>query len=158
MRARIVGRTGRMDNGKLLRRPEFFKRFKRRVKAEKAIEVDCSVRFIRCRNGDRRAEIVILTFTVRHNDIQPIDRTALEYSHQNLLFAIAVFRIRRLCKLMQEVRCGRHKTKARQTDAARFQKKSSIHLMLTSCSILPPVEPPTLVRRPPPLNGHFFIF
>lgn len=99
------------------------------MKAKKAVKIDRTADFTGRRNRNVSPQIVILAFTVGHYHIQPIDRSALENSYQNLLFAVAVFNIGRVCKLVQKFRSRCHKAKARQSDSACFYKKSSVHLI-----------------------------
>src|SRR5215213_5454912 len=108
------------------------------MESEKTIEVDCSIRLTRFRHADRRAQIVIRAFAVRHDHVQSIDRASLEDRNQYFLPGRAADIYRGIRKLVKKFRGGRHQTKARQPNTARFQEISSVHTSLSlegySCS------------------------
>ena len=95
------------------------------------------VSFAGLRDTNRWSKVVIFAVTVRHEHVQTIDCAALKYRHQNLFLAItaAACQCRRVCKLVQKLRCGRHHAKTRQSDPACFQKISSVHNCLPSVKL-----------------------
>ena len=116
-----------MHDRKLFRLPELLQRFQRRVQPEITVEIYRAVRRSRFLNGDIRSQIVIFTIAMRHHHIQSIDRSALKYRDQNLLFAVAFMHCLGIRELLQKIRNRRHQPETRQTYTARFQKISSVH-------------------------------
>src|SRR5690606_32626482 len=90
-------------------------------------QIDNAVGFIRPCDGDGFPQIVIFRIAVRDHDVYAVDGSALKYRDQNF---VRCGTVARLCRgeLVQEPRCRRHQTKARQADAACPKKKSSVHI------------------------------
>src|SRR5687768_17359880 len=97
------------------------------MKSEKTVEIDCAVRFGRALDRNRAAQIVVFILAVGDDHIQPVNRAALENHDQSFLSAERVFTGLSRCELVQKLRRRAHQTETRQSDAARFQKISSIH-------------------------------
>ena len=57
------------------------------MQAEEAVEIDgcvfCAIAAVGPRDGDGGAQLVVGLLAVRHHDVQPVGRAALEDRHQN---------------------------------------------------------------------------
>ncbi len=90
MRSRRVGRAHRVHNRQVLLIEERLERSERRVQSEETVQIDRRAILFRGvvrrpRDGNRRAEVVVGLFAVRHHHVQSVGRAALEDRDQDLL-------------------------------------------------------------------------
>src|SRR5438477_12758434 len=118
------------------------------MQSEKAVEVDralsCTKRLAESdgtRNRDARPEIVIRFFSVRHDDIQSVRRTALKEANQG-------FALRHGCEVHTErgttEKAGRE-PQCYECESTRFYKYSALHI--ASCVTGPGTRPSRVPGR-----------
>src|SRR5579859_7203296 len=81
MGARVVRRTRRVHDGKMLLLPKRLECRHGRMEAKEAVKID----HVLPRNGNARPHAVIRLLAMWHHDVESIGRAALEKHHQALL-------------------------------------------------------------------------
>jgi hypothetical protein len=85
VRSRAVRRSARVDDRERAVVPEALQRLQSRVQTEEAVEIDRAVLGIaRFRNRDAGARAIVVRFAERHDDVEAVDRAALENRDQPL--------------------------------------------------------------------------
>ena len=88
MRARVVGRAGRVDDREMTLVVNALERRERRVKSVKAVQVnDAIIAGRRFFDGDARPQSVISAVFERDDRVQPVHGAALKDDHHGFAFA-----------------------------------------------------------------------
>src|SRR5882724_3556242 len=128
MRARAVGRAGRVDDREPLGIPKRLEGLERRMQTEVAIKVDRRLgAAIRFRNRDVRAQIVVAVLAVRYDYVQTINGAALKDGDQRLPLAAGNLVNGFGQRAPEKGRRRRRQTKRSERDAAGFDEIPSVH-------------------------------